>query len=803
MRIRFAAVVATVLLSGCASRSSDPRGDDPLQAARLRYEARLNEDGTVPPNALMRAKLHRDAMIAAAPPMPEAITWSWIGPGNIGGRLRGVVIDPVNPNTMWVGACSGGIWKTTNAGGIWQPLDDFLPSLAIGCLVQHPTNRDLLFAGTGEGFFETLEGTSNTAAVRGAGIFKTTDGGTTWTQIPSTTGPDFYHVNRLAFQPGTPATMLAATTTGIWRSTDGGDTWTRVATGLCYDVRFAPGDPTRAVAGFHDEPPRYSTNGGVTWTAATGLTAHRVELAYAPSAPGTVYAAASISDRIRIYRSTDNGQTYSVQYNGTGISTYASYNSTIWVDPTNANNLMVGGVTLFRSTNAGVNITGVFGSVHADHHGIFNHPAFDGTTNRTIFIACDGGIYRIADYLGTASQELNNNLGATQYYGGAVNDATGIVIGGTQDNGTSRYSGNPEGWQSVLGGDGGYCAQDPTNSNLWYATTQRHGLRRSTNGGVNFSTSIVGNLSDAGGLNCNFIPYYMLDPNTPTRMLASGRRLWRTNNVNVGAPPTWSIIKASIEPPPRPARPDRTPGSHFDENSPYNISTIAVAKGNSDIIWVGHNNGEVWRTANGTATTPTWTRVDTGAPGLPDRWIARIAIDPADHTRVYVAIMGWAPDNVWRTTDNGATWTDISGSGLSGLPDCPVSAFNVHQTQPGRLFAGTEVGVFASDNDGATWAPAGAGLAAVPIEELIWRNNDTLLAVTHGRGMYFGAVGVPTCCVDYNTDGELDFSDTERFLANLILQIPGTCAPGADLNNDGEFDFSDIEAFLALFALGC
>lgn len=164
-------------------RRAAPMPDQPLQAARFRFEQRLSEDGTVPHGALLRAWRQRQAMIALqtldGDVRPSGLSWTWIGPGNIGGRLRAIVIHPAQPNIMWLGSASGGIWKTTTGGASWFPLDDFLPSLAIGCMILDPRDPNVLYAGTGEGFFETIEGTSNTAAVRGAGVFKTTDGGQT------------------------------------------------------------------------------------------------------------------------------------------------------------------------------------------------------------------------------------------------------------------------------------------------------------------------------------------------------------------------------------------------------------------------------------------------------------------------------------------------------------------------------------------------------------------------------------------------------------------------------------------------
>ncbi len=742
-------VSSALAVTGCAAphvaREGDERPDSPIAAAIQRWQARLSEDGTIPPNALWNAKLHRDSMVLnrglGGGIDPER--WTWIGPGNIGGRIRPVIFHPNDPNIMWVGAASGGVWKTTNGGGLWQPMDDFMASLAVGCMVIHPTNPDVLFVGTGEGFFETVGGSSNTAAVRGAGIFRSIDGGATWQQIPSTANEDFYWVNRLAFSPADPDIMLAACGSGVWRSTDGGETWTQTSTFNALDVRYHPTDGNRAVAGGHhaEDGPWFSTDGGQSWQQATGAGGHRQELCYAPGNPSVVYAAVSEDgDRIRVWRSIDGGQTYALRTSGSGISTYASYNNTIWVDPTNPDFLILGGVWLYRSSDGGVTFAQRFNSAHADMHNIVHHPGFNGTTNRTVYFATDGGLYRTTDVYGTAVTALNNNLGITQFYGAGINPTTGRVVGGTQDNGTLRFTGDPQAWNSLFGGDGGYSAADPTDPNYFYGEVQYARIFRSTNAGGSASYIYQG-ITDAGTTAVNFIPYFMLDPNNPNRMLVAGRRLWRSNNVKA-ATPSWASIKDSIGPddPDAPKAPDQ---AHFAGNDPRNISTIAVAEGNSDIIWVGHNNGEVWFTTNGTATSPAWTRVDGNSPGLPDRWVSRIVIDRINHSRVYVAVMGWEPDNVWRTDNAGQTWTRITGSGLTALPSAPASALNIHRTRPGWIYVGTDIGVFTSRNDGATWNVVTDGPGTVPVEELIWKDNATLMAVTHGRGIYLADVLLP------------------------------------------------------------
>lgn len=714
--------------------------DKPLQAAMQRYQARLNADGTLPDNALMKAKHQRDMMVSQAGQQRAGVSpavWQYVGPNNIGGRIRAIVCHPTNTNILWVGTASGGIWKTTDGGTTWFPLDDFMASLAVGCMALHPSQPDVLYAGTGEGFFETVEGSGNTAAVRGAGIFKSTNGGTTWIQIPTTANPDFYMVNRIAMHPTDPNTMLVATSTGLFRTNDAGNSWNKVSNEYVYDVDFHPTDGSKAVMGVHENGVFFSTDGGLTWTHSPSIAGHRTELDYARSSPSILYASVSEADLNRIWRSTDGGATWTIAA-GAGISCYSAYNNALWVSPSNANNLMFGGVYLYRSTNSGASNARCFNNIHADAHVFATHPQYNGGTNKIVYVGTDGGIFRINDWTGTATNFtfISNSLGATQFYGAAINPISGRIMGGTQDNYTLLYSGNPNNWTVSAGGDGGYAATDYTDANYFYGCIYWALQFRSTNGGT--STSYIYNtanpITDANDdTMVNFINHHILDPNDPNRYYVATARLWRSSNVKA-ASPAWFIIKPEL---PLPRNPNGG-NAHFAGNPPRNISTIAVAKGNSNVIWVGHNNGQVYKSTDGMNTNPTWTRMDTNGP-LPGRWVSKIWIHPTDSNRVYVSYFGWSPDNVWRTLDGGLTWQDISGN----LPDAPTSCIAGHPTMTGWLYAGTDIGLFTSTDDGATWSPLTQGPGTVPVEEINWKNNNTVMAVTHGRGVWLATVNAP------------------------------------------------------------
>ena len=614
---------------GGEEEEEERKQDEPDKAAEWRLQAMVDEKGRIPDGALVRAwnqakQMPVDAQAwpvessSASPIDPIAginpSGWTWLGPGNIGGRLRSIVIHPTDPQTIWVGSVGGGIWKTTNGGASWSPMSDFLASIAVASMAIDPNNPNVLYVGTGEGF-------GNQDRIQGAGIFKTTDGGTTWSQLPATANSSWYWVNRLAINPTNSQIILAATLSGTWRTTDGGATWSQRFPAATLDLNFDPNNPNKAVASGTGSA-RYSVDGGFSWALATGLpSGGRIEVAYAPSDSSIVYASAETGSG-QLYRSTDGGVSYTLVNSGTNfLGTQGWYDNVVWVDPTNANTLFVGGINLWRSTNGGTTLS-VVGSLHTDHHAIVESPQFNGSSNKTVYFGNDGGIGRTTDsnavVMSTVS--LNNNLGVTQFYAGAGNASSGTIIGGTQDNGTLRHTaGGGTIWSFMNGGDGGWSASDPTDPNYFYGEFQWLQLHRSSNGG-NSSISIYNGITDAVANGpTNFIAPFILDPNNPNTLLAGGASLWRTTNAKGAVPLGWTTIKSAI-------------GS--------NISAIAVAKGNSDIIWVGHNNGTIFMTTNGTSASPTWTQVDNNSPGVPNRRINRITIDPTS-SRMCLCIVRW------------------------------------------------------------------------------------------------------------------------------------------------------------------
>jgi hypothetical protein len=752
-----------------------------LPRARQAFEVAQSRDdrGRIPPNALgkalrqvrtARARSGRERVVAGLPANRKvdlrclvtraaglgAAQWTWLGPGNIGGRTRSIVVHPTQAEILWAASVGGGIWRTTDGGGHWEPVDDFMANLAVCCMEMDPRDPDVLYAGTGEGFF-------NLDAIRGAGIFHTNDG-TAWKQIASTANESFNAVNRLSLSANGKV-LLAATGKGLFRSSDAERaTWAKVLESAVADVKFQPGSSTDAVAGGLDDGQAfYSTNGGRTWKTAThpGAWSGRVELAWSAKNPAVVYASVQMQHG-EIWRSSDGGQSYVRRQSRTADGAPAHYlgdqgwyDNVIWAgDPTDEGLVIVGGIDLWRSVDAGDTLAEIStwwapGSAHADHHAIVSHPDYDGASNRTLFFGNDGGVYKAVDVkaLGAEAEppyvagwtELVNNYGVTQFYGGAGNATSGKIVGGAQDNGTISFdpATGTESWKQIFGGDGGWCAADPADPLVFYGEYVYLNIHRNTDGGA--SDDLEGDryisgqfwnpainewdwkpapfrIPDAMNFDALFIAPFTLDPNQPSRILAGGLSLWRTNDAKTPntftSGPSWEAIKPGT-------------GAH--------ISAIAVAGGDSDLVWAGHEDGMVFRTTDATAAQPSWQRMDGLGPKplQAERYCTRIAIDPADRDVVYVAFGGYVSANVWATRDGGATWANLG----AGLPAAPVKAIAIHPRRAEFVYVGTEVGVFGSEDRGVTWSPTNEGPTNCAVDDLFWM-GETLVCATHGRGMF-------------------------------------------------------------------
>ena len=657
--------------------------------------------------------------------------WELAGPTNIGGRITDVVIAANDPLTWYIGAATGGIFKTTDGGATWENTFTTADVISIGDLAIDPTDDQVIYAGTGEA-------NASSQSFYGNGMYKSTDAGMTWEHI----GLEYSaYIGRIIVDYDNPQRVYVAAcgnlftpdeNRGVYKSLDGGATWERILfltdSTSAVDLVQHPQDPDVLYATMWERMRGLNyrrsfgvssgiyktTNGGDTWQELTGglpagQEAGRIGIDIALSNPQVLYAFYDMPNyEVRIYKSGDGGVSW-VRKNDSYLqgmsSNYGWYFGQIRIDPANENRIFVMGIYAYRSDNGGDSWSELGNySFHVDHHAL----AF--TPSGTCIEGNDGGLYTSSNYGNTWTKI--NNLPITQFYNIEMDYLyPQRVEGGTQDNGTVRtVTGNTSDWFGILGGDGFYTVVDYTNSNVIYAEYQYGGLNKSTNGGGSFQ----GIGYEMSGDRTNWSSPYVIDPQEHTVLYFGTYRVWKS--LNSGS--SWTPVSA-----------DLTDGD--DYSGWHTISTLAVSPLNPAVVLAGTDDGHVHISLNGGTT---WNEI---SQGIPKRWITCVAADPFDASAIYTTVSGFRWDepqpHVFKSTDLGQTWIDISAN----LPDIPMNWIVLDPDYPGRLIVASDAGVFYSLDGGESWTGISQGLGNVPVLTMkIHPPTRTLLIGTYGMSSY-------------------------------------------------------------------
>ncbi len=730
-------------------RSGEFHSTFALESMRWFNDQRAFPAGTIPLDWRTKALAQIEQSNLRKTASASSISWSFLGPDNIGGRIRSVVVHPTNSNILFCGSVSGGIWKSTDAGASWIVANDFMPNLVISSIVIDPTNANIMYAGTGEGFF-------NSDALRGVGVLKSTDGGSTWAALSSFSGSPAgfpYYVNDLYIRPDLSSTIYAATNQGVFRTTNSGSTWTYIKRGdntyrATQIVASATAPQTFYVAfgNFSRDGIYETTNGGTAWTKLAGgfptSGFNRISMGISKSNPLVLYAVLTDSATYgtkAIERSSDGGATWTAVVaptdagGGTHLGTQGWYDNVVAVHPTNENIVYIGGINSFKSVSGGATWTQITSGyspfihpyMHVDQHAM----ALDPNNAQVVYFGNDGGMYKSTDGGGSFTN-ANAGLAVTQFYSGAVHPTLDIFYGGTQDNGTLKGTGTLS-WVSVFSGDGGVTRIDPTTPTTVYTEYTFLDIQKSTNSGALWAKSINGIPTSGSGQGsgaserCNFIAPYAMDPSNSQVLVAGTYKAYRTTNGGV----LWAAISGDLT--------GSGAGATTDPGAV--ISAIAIAKSGGDTIYVGTSGFDTLAAAPKVQVTAnkgvSWTDV-TKSP-LPKRYITSIAVDPANASRAFVGFSGYnanssLPGHVFRTTNRGTSWTNVTGD----LIDIPVNSIVLDPSNANHMAVGTDLGVFETANGGTNWLQQNTGLANVSIAELELRGDGFLFATSHGRGMY-------------------------------------------------------------------
>jgi len=630
------------------------------------------------------------------------------------GRINAIAFHPTDPETIYVGAPSGGFWYTHNGGSTWATSTDTLPTLGVSAIIVHPDNPDDILIGTGDD-----DGGSDP----GLGVFRSADGGLTWSE--SSEGMGNKTVGVFAKSEADHNLILAGTkNTGIYKSTDFGVSWTKTnAPDKNFrNLEYKPGDDQVVYAtesGFWR-----SEDGGDNWDkigSDEGLTkSGRFVMTVTPANPELVYVLVGSSAFEGVFKSTDSGLTFTLMADSPNILGYAKdgsddrsqagYDLILYADPRSENTVHAGGINLWKTTDGGTNwtITGHWygaegvNEVHADQHEFAWNPV-----NNRLYNGNDGGVYW-TDNNGVSWTEISEGLGIGQMYKIGVSATNpDKVMTGFQDNGTATLMGSN--WLSTGGGDGMECLVDHFDDAWSYSTLYYGSITRRYNNGSSKNVAGEGSngIDEAGA----WVTPFCLAENDPNTMILGMKNLWIADNIRDNGTINW--VKATTD----------IGGSkgRVIEHSPSDF----------DVLYYVQANNKIWRTDN-LFDKPSFAEITSSLPG---GTVRDLECHPYDSYTVYMT----SGTKVYKSINKGTSWEDISGS----LPDVAMKDIVYDKTSNEGLYVASMTGVYYKDADMEDWVQYGLGLPvsveATEVEiyyDRIDRADSKLRVGTYGRGLW-------------------------------------------------------------------
>ncbi len=689
-----------------------------------------------------------------------------LGPALMSGRVVGLAVHPTDKSTYYVAVASGGVWKTVNAGTTWTPLFDGENSYSVGCVVLDPRNPNTVWVGTGEN-------NSQRSVGYGDGVYKSTDGGRSWANVGLKTSE---HIGRIVIDPRDSDTVYVAAQGPLWgpggerglyKTTDGGKTWKAVLTvdentGVT-DVVLDPRNPDHLLAATYQRRRHVWTlvnggpgsavhrsgDGGKTWAKVTGGLPGgelgRIGLAVAPTDPDVVYAVVEAADKAGgLFRSADRGVTWEKR---NPFDAQAQYYAHVVVDPANKDRVYVMNVHIQVSDDGGRTLAPLPGQFkHVDNHTIWIDPA----DPKHLIVGCDGGVYTSHDR--AATWVFAANLPVTQFYDAAVdqNPKSGPfyhVYGGTQDNNTlggpvrtrsGHWATNAD-WHVVQGGDGFHCAVDPSDPDIIYGEAQYGVLcrfDRRTGNRVEIQP-----LAAPGEppLRWNWDSPLLISPHASNRLYFAANRLFKSDDRGDSWTPVSPDLTQQLDRDALPVfgkvqKPDAV-AKHVSTSFYGNVVALAESPKAEGVLYAGTDDGLIQTTADGGKS---WAKRDT-FPGVPARtYVSKLVAGRHAAGTVYAAFDNHKNADfkpyLLKSQDGGASWTSIAGN----LPERgTVYCLAEDHVDPDLLFCGTEFGLYVTSDGGKAWQRMKGGLPTIQVKDLvIQRANNDLVVATFGRGFY-------------------------------------------------------------------
>lgn len=668
--------------------------------------------------------------------------WEALGPNNIGGRTISIAINPQNPNTIFAGSASGGLWKSYDQGSgriAWEYVNTGFPVLGVGAIAIVPDDSNKIFIGTGEVY--NYQKTSGGVTIRetrgsyGIGILMTTDGGISWSKSLDWDYNQGAGVQVIKINPLNHNSIYAGTTDGLFKSNDAGKSWrqlnpTIMVTDLVINsadtnsILIACGNMSSEGTGIYK-----TVNDGASWeriiTGLPSVWGGKALFGVYLGDPNIIFLSIgggyTSSSPTWLCRSLDGGNSWTV------VSTinYASYQGWfshgVIIHPEDYNKILVMGVDVFKSLNGGSSFTqksfwynrylgkvpaggpeGPSNYSHADHHAFAMHPE----NPDIIFFGTDGGVF-VTENFGESFAGRNGGYQTTQFYNGfstSLSDSS-LSLGGLQDNATAIFDGTDE-WIRVIGGDGAWTGINSTNDNVLFGSWYYLNVLKSTNKGTTWNKLEIPGSNNLTG----FIAPFVVSNSNPDIIYAGRNVIYKSTNGGS----SWSAANN---------------GNAIDNNPPV---SMAVSRYDKNVVYAGtapiNSRAKIFKTTTGGLT---WIDITNG---LPDRYPMDIEIDPENDSIIYAAFSGFETSHLFKSTNGGENWIDIG----SDLPDVPAASIAVDPFALNNLYLGNDLGVFFSDDGGASWIILNEGLpdACMVTNITISESNKKVRIATHGSGSY-------------------------------------------------------------------
>ncbi len=746
------------------------------------WETRVDAEGNFPQSNILLTEFEKYNSTNRVSKSPSSLAnWSFAGPssflssnpGGIG-RVNCMAFHPTLPNIFWVGTPGGGLWKTTNAGASWTTTTDNLPVLGISDIAIDYTNPSIMYIATGDADAVLVV----PGSIRSVGVLKSTDGGVTFNTTGLSMSLSYQKIiNRLLIHPTNPLVLVAAASDGIWRTTNGGTTWALQQVGWFTDLEFKPSDPNFIYASTLSNSGTSqifrSIDNGVSWSQVTLLSGiNRIDLAVTPILPNVV--SGLCADIVGqgglqgVYSSSNSGATFSQtflgdctnnmlgrKYNGDDCGGQGVYDIAYAIHPTNPNEIWIAGINNWKTIDGGANFNlntmntmdtilnpaGV-PYLHSDKHKIIYHPL----NSNYIYTCSDAGLH-VSNDGGANWFDLSDGLGIGQMYRiGTSATTVDKVLCGLQDNGLKQKIAT--GWLEVMSGDNMEEIIDPLDTLVQYSCALTGFLYRTLDNWSSrdiiaynipgFTAYVIANGLGPG----SWISPFAMDPANNQTLYLGIKDIWKTTDRG----DTWSLIS--------------------NLGSLATLRNMAIAPSNNQIIYTSTYD-TLYVTSNG-GTSWTYTTIGSITGTVTDK-ISFITVNPTNPLNLWVTISGFDTGNkVFKSLNGGATWTNVSGT----LPNIPVNCSVYQNGSSDGIYIGTDLGVFYRDNSLTDWVTYETGLPNVQVNELeISYINNKLWAATYGRGLWqsdlYTPVGVDEHEVNENV---LIFPNPSSGLFTLQLQ---------------------------------